>query len=350
MANALNFNTADCHVVGGCDLYTTKAASNDKKLYRSIEQSLESQHSSLLSFSASLSPAKAREAAVDLNLSRSSPFGPLSQSSSRRTFAYLIATLNASHPDYDVSHLLRPSDFHREKSLRKVMHTLDKTLYSLRPKPVVSGTARNWSSQVSSLIPFTSSGTEVWGARMWRLIDKEMSLRECGIYRYLPENDPYDGEDGAIWSYSYFFFNKARKRVCYIYLRGLSIMSHSPIARASAKAIRSPNDSWSSDEPSNRKRARFWLGDRAADVYSGWGEDEDEDITEPWENEGVIPVDYLFGDNEHDPEAAGGRLEDSRLSISSAMSSNPASPHSERSRSKSTVRGVSEDIAERMEV
>jgi hypothetical protein len=30
-----------------------------------------------------------------------SPFGPLNQPSSRRTLFYLIATLNASFPDYD---------------------------------------------------------------------------------------------------------------------------------------------------------------------------------------------------------------------------------------------------------
>ncbi|KAL2057305.1 hypothetical protein ABVK25_002358 [Lepraria finkii] len=43
VTNALNFDTADCHVIGGCDLYTTKAAGADKKLYKNIENSLETQ-------------------------------------------------------------------------------------------------------------------------------------------------------------------------------------------------------------------------------------------------------------------------------------------------------------------
>ncbi|KAI5293182.1 RNA polymerase III-inhibiting protein maf1 [Ascosphaera acerosa] len=135
---ALNFDTADCHVVGGCDLYTTKAAGPDKKLYKTIEHGLESQYESLLRLSASLSPphAHASSAASEslaLNLARVSPFGPLSEHSSRRTYAYLIATLNASHPDYDFSHLLRPSDFRREKSLKRAINTIDSTLFNLRP-------------------------------------------------------------------------------------------------------------------------------------------------------------------------------------------------------------------------
>ena len=180
MTNALNFNTSDCHVVGGCDLYITKAAGSDKKLYKSIENSLESQHESLVRLSASLSPPNAE--LFHLNLSRSSPFGSLSQVSSRRTFAYLIATLNASHPDYDFSHILRPSDFRKERSLRSVMGAVDDALYNLRPRPagVLLAVPSGWSSNAAASGPQTPGGGQTWGPRMWRLIDKEMSLRECG--------------------------------------------------------------------------------------------------------------------------------------------------------------------------
>lgn len=285
MTNTLNFDTADCHVVGGCDLYTTKAAGSDKKLYKNIEQSLESQYASLVSFSAALPSPQASAAAETLNLSRSSPFGPLSQTSSRRTFAYLIATLNASHPDYDFSHLLRPSDFRREKSLKLVMNTLDTTLCNLRPKLSNAhlGTPSHWSSRVFSSVPPASSWSEAWGPRMWRLIDKEMTLNECSVYCYSPEEDPYDGEEGAIWSFNYFFFNKVRKRVCYIYLRGLSIISHGSAPKDPIRTKRGAD--WNLVEPSSSKRARYWLGDRD-DISSAWGDDED-DVIESWENEGV---------------------------------------------------------------
>ena len=136
VTSALNFDTPDCHVIGGCDLYTTKAAGSDKKLYRNIENSLESQYESLLRLSESVSPPQS-SGPSPLNLARPSPFGPLSQISSRRTFAYLIATLNASHPDYDFSHILRPADFRKERSLKTVINTIDSTLYLQYPDPFI---------------------------------------------------------------------------------------------------------------------------------------------------------------------------------------------------------------------
>ncbi|KAH0537680.1 hypothetical protein FGG08_005545 [Glutinoglossum americanum] len=290
VTSALNFDTPDCHVIGGCDLYTTKAAGSDKKLYKSIDKSLESQYQSLLRLSASLSPPQASSAASSLNLSRSSPFGPLTQISSRRTFAYLIATLNASHPDYDFSHILRPTDFRRERSLKSVMNTLNTTLYNLRPRPTNPSLAvpNTWSTSTAPVGSSVTAGNQVWGPRMWALIDKEMDLKECSIYCYTPEEDPYDGEEGAIWSFDYFFFNKARKRVCYLYLRGLSILSHSPMRSASSTRGSSGKRRRSTGAS---KRATYWLGDRAAEgVTGGWGED-DEDGDDVIEHYGDDEVD-----------------------------------------------------------
>ena len=283
VTNALNFDTADCHVVGGCDVYTTKAAGGDKKLYKTIEKSLESQYASVLSFSASLSSQQAQAAGPSLNLSRASPFGSLSQISSRRTFAYLIATLNASHPDYDFSHLLRPSDFKREKSLKKVINTLDTTLYNLRPKPssAFSDEPAHWSTDVTTTVmSSTPQGSEKWSPRMWHLIDKEMSLKECSMYCYVPEEDPYDGEEGALWSFNYFFFNKAKKRVCYLYLRGISMIElasglKTPVATPGGTK-RCVSGTWSiGSEDTSNKRARFWLGDRAGDARLVRDEDDE---------------------------------------------------------------------------
>ncbi|EGC47807.1 mitogen-activated protein kinase [Histoplasma capsulatum var. duboisii H88] len=324
VTSALNFDTEDCHVVGGCDLYTTKAAGGDKKLYKNIENSLESQYESLLRLSASLSPPNASHAAQSLNLSRSSPFGPLSEHSSRRTFAYLIATLNASHPDYDFSHLLRPSDFRRERSLKRVMNTIDTTLFNLRPR---------LERDVTPPLPATSSGphptitTHSWGPRMWKIIDDQMFLKECAVFCYAPEEDPYDGEDGAIWSLNYFFFNKTRKRVCYIYLRGISILS-GPADGTTTPSLagkRYGDDGFSTPDYGARKRARYWLGDRASLRISDSSSDENESpaatarpsrpVVDEYDN-------YLLSD------------EDTRS----------------RSRSKSSVRAMSEEIADAMEV
>ena len=295
LTNALNFDTPDCRVVGGCDAFTTKAAGGDKKLYKDIEHSLEEQYSSLLSFSARLPPRQAEQ--FGINLIRSSPFGSLNQVSSRRTFAYLIATLNASHPDYDFSHLLRPSDFRREKSLHHVMNTIDTTLYNLQPRATaLVSEMPHWSTTPRANLPMTPTGRERWGPRMWQLIDKQMSLGQCSIYSYAPEEDPFtfgDGEDEdetAIWSLNYFFFNKNLKRVCYLYLRGLSMVgsadtpggAKTPSSIATVRPKRPASGTWSlagtseGGEDTGRKRARFWLGDRADNAIVIGDDDEEE--------------------------------------------------------------------------
>ena len=178
---------------------------------------------------------------------------------------------------------------------------------------------------------------------MWQIIDKEMSLKECSVYCYSPEEDPYDGEEGGIWSFNYFFFNKARKRVCYIYLRGLSIISHSPIQKTPISVKRSADGQWDGEVAGASKRARYWLGDRAAgDVTSGWGEDD---------------VDAEAADKEQPVEMSWRDREGSSLSLPDAdgspylLSADEAhSPCSGRGRSQSTMRAISEDIAESMEI
>ncbi|KAK3069195.1 RNA polymerase III-inhibiting protein maf1 [Teratosphaeriaceae sp. CCFEE 6253] len=323
VTNALNFSTPDCHVIGGCDIYTTKAAGGDKKLYKNIEHSLESQYESLVRLSASLSPPynatssddgkgseqdgghrkkRSRTAELpEIDLSRASPFGPLSQITARRTFAYLIATLNASHPDYDFSHLLRPTDFRKERSLRHMMQIVDATLQNLRPKPSMLYLAPPTAVSRSAPVVANSTGNEVWSPiRMWGMIDKEMGLRACEKYRYVPDDDPFDGEDGggSVWSYHYFFFNKEKKRVCYLHLRGLSVISHSPVHAPTylhrPRLMQRKASSVSVGEGAG-KRASYWLGDRVLpdDIdTASYADDDDDDemvIADPDDDEVEVP-------------------------------------------------------------
>ena len=269
VSSSLNFTTPDLYILGGCDLYTTKAAGGDKKLYKNIESDLEAQYASNVQFSRSLSPPQKDAMAQSLNLERKSPFGNLGVGSSRRIYAYLIATLNASHPDYDFSMVLRPSDFKREKSLKTVMNTLDSTLYNLRPRAASSFMTK---SVLQPGAAFPPNSQALWGPNMWRLIDQQMSLKECTIYRYSPEEfDPFeDDEAGHMWSMNYFFFNKVRKRVCYLYLRGISILAQqggtetplrTPIK--DKRGLDEVSEGWMSPTSEGAtKRARYWFGDR----------------------------------------------------------------------------------------
>ncbi|KAL8683212.1 MAG: hypothetical protein Q9186_000824 [Xanthomendoza sp. 1 TL-2023] len=352
VTNALNFDTADSHIIGGCDLYTTKAASADKKLYKTIEQGLEDQHLSRVAISKSLPETHAGSPTQGIDLSRSSPFGPLSQHTSRRTFAYLIATLNASHPDYDFSHLLRPSDFRREKSLRHVMNTLDTTLYSLRPRTTSNaslGIPTYWTTIAASAPAVVASNGDSWNPRKWRLIDKEMSLKDCSIYAYVPEEDPYDGDEGAIWSFNYFFFNKTRKRVCYLYLKSLSIISHSGALKTPVKEKRSADIGWGGSEPGSSKRARYWLGDRedVSGVSHDDDDDEDDYVDSTWDKEAFYSRQEGFDQREGLISVSRSRATET---ISPSLSASSGPSRKSRSRSKSTVRDMNEDIAESIDV
>jgi Maf1 regulator len=161
---------------------------------------------------------------------------------------------------------------------------------------------------------------------MWSLIDKEMTLKECSVYCYAPEEDPYDGEEGAIWSLSYFFFNKARKRVAYLYVRGIPVMSHSPrstLVKRSASGF--------SRENGAKKRARYWLGDRADAITNSRDLDDESDLN-------------LWNPDDDDASF------DATFEGDYGDDYNEADDESDEQEYKGPIRGVSEDIASRMEI
>jgi hypothetical protein len=334
VTSSLNFSTPDLDVIGGCDLYTTKAAGGDKKLYKNIENGLQEQHQAKLQFSRSLSPPQAQLMAPSLNLSRSSPFGNMGITSSRRTYAYMIATLNASHPDYDFSHVLRPADFKREKSLRAVMNNIDTTLFNLRPRPL------NSLLMVQGVTREPANSQTHWGPAMWRLIDQQMSLKECLIFRYAPEDfDPFeDDEEGSMWSMNYFFFNKARKRVCYLYLRGVSVLSHTKDGlQTPIKTKRLADDEsegWLTPDLGASKRARYWLGDRDVEVVV----QDDSDTPMPKAGD-------VLSDEEHFGPPARPVVDEHDNYLLSDEDARSA-----RSRSKSMLRGGSEEVVGPIEI
>ena len=62
--------------------------------------------------------------------------------------------------------------------------------------------------------------------KLWNTLNTEIDLLGCDIYSYNPDltSDPF-GEDGSIWSFNYFFFNKKLKRVVLFTCRALSPFS-----------------------------------------------------------------------------------------------------------------------------
>jgi hypothetical protein len=232
VSDALNFEKHGLQMDGGCDLYSMKAVSDDKKLIGKVNNALNEKHMSNLRIAATLPPSYAAQFAASANLSRASPFGNLSVAHNRRKYANLIAVLNATHQDHDFSNVLRPDDFIRLKSLEQAMAEVDSKIYSAHSGSLPSGTQ-------------TPGGSALWNPKMWNTIDEEMDLENCEVYSYKPEQNPFQAEDETVyWDMHYFFVNvcpkpkkkpgqkikkkskaldrdKRHNRVCYLYLRAL---------------------------------------------------------------------------------------------------------------------------------
>ncbi|NXW09546.1 MAF1 polymerase, partial [Fregetta grallaria] len=150
--------------------------------------------------------------------------GPLSDKCSRKTLFYLIATLNESfRPDYDFS-AAKSHEFSREPSLNWVVNAVNCSLFSAVRE------------DFNALKP-----------HLWDAVDEEICLSECDIYSwggsgagagrrarrgvphasacccsYNPDldSDPF-GEDGSLWSFNYFFYNKRLKRIVFFTCRSI---------------------------------------------------------------------------------------------------------------------------------
>ncbi|KAF8781803.1 repressor of RNA polymerase III transcription MAF1 homolog [Argiope bruennichi] len=192
--SALRFQTGDCLIRGRIESYSCKMAGDHKKLFKMMNAEAGPNDLQALSPPQSMLTATS----PNKNYSRSQSDdgegqGPLCDTINRKTLSYLIATLNASfHPDYDFSHA-KSEEFSREHSVRWVMNAVDSKL---------SANANN--------------DYEALKAQLWSALDHEISLNECDIYSYNPDldSDPY-GEDGCLWSFNYFFFNKRLKRIVF---------------------------------------------------------------------------------------------------------------------------------------
>ena len=330
---ALNFDTPDSAVIGGCDVWTIKAAGSDKKLYKRIERTLEDRHVELLSAIEHLPKKSAAQFSDELNVARETPFGSFKEASNRHTFAYLIATLNATHIDYDFANTLNPDEFRRE-SQRSFMHRVDTTMYYLRPQVYSTG-----------LLPgaVTPLGSPIWSPRSWNLLDSEMDLASSEYYAWEPSDDPF-ADDGAIWSHHFFLYNKERKRVCYFYLRGVSALSNSPSVPTSLISRFKQSKIESSTNAGSRKRAEYWLGSRAKKGLEAYGDSDELDnmvIDHPGEVVDAAEDEYLPARETSMGADHWSSEEDSEVE---------SLKERETSREKSKVRGWSEGVVERMEL
>jgi hypothetical protein len=179
-------DVGDYIVEGDLEAYSCKLAGLDKKVQKALDHDVQLG-------SSPLEMAK-------------SPVGPLAESSSRKTLIYLILTLNHIYPDYDFG-LLRAQHFQKEDSIGNVEATVNSHLLEV---------ARVWENT-------PGYGDAPLLSTMWAAMEEAIALKDCDIYSYKSdlESDPF-GEQGSVWSFNYFFYNRKLKRILYISCRGIS--------------------------------------------------------------------------------------------------------------------------------
>ena len=161
----------------------------------------------------------------------------MAEPAARRTLVHLILTLNHAYPDYDFG-ALRAHHFKKEPGPASVEDAVDAHLL---------GVARVWDAT-----PGYGGADTPFLEALWGAIDSAAGLGECDVYSYKSdgEADPFgelcgrDGgcwfstrpsffnqppphphstaEDGAVWSFNFFFYNRRSKRVVYFACRGLA--------------------------------------------------------------------------------------------------------------------------------
>jgi len=125
-----------------------------------------------------------------------SPFGPLNENASRKTFFYLLSTLNAAFPDYEFSDV-KPEAFSKLPGA------------NLAKARVMNRIAQ-------------------FAQQIWSAIDETIQIEESDVYEFRPEDegsDPY-GEDATFWTFHFFFYNRKLKRIVFFTACALS-----PIAK-----------------------------------------------------------------------------------------------------------------------
>jgi len=201
---ALSVDMDNCRIEGRIESYSCKMAGNDKKLFKTVQGNAESSPGGDLQVLSPPQSTVSHSPVKSYGRSLSDGEGYLCDTISTKTLFYLISTLNASfNPDYDFSES-KSDEFSKEPSAEWVLNVVDSQLQT--------------------------TAKDVFGClkqNLWAAIDEEIMLRECDVYSYNPDlsSDPF-GEEGSIWSFNYFFYNKKLKRIVLFTCRASSVSSY----------------------------------------------------------------------------------------------------------------------------
>jgi len=211
--SSLSVQTGDSVIDGRVESWSCKMAGNDKKLFKSVCGNTPEGSGAVLAPNdlQALSPPQSylphspcAGSQYSRSLSEDTAAPVLLDTISTKTLFYLISTLNASfQPDYDFSDA-KSGEFSREPSLQHIVNAVDSQLFA------------------------TSGDTfSTLRHQLWNTLDEEITLNDCDVYSYNPDlsSDPY-GEEGCIWSFNYFFYNKKMKRIVFFTCRARTPALH----------------------------------------------------------------------------------------------------------------------------
>ncbi|KAG1452706.1 hypothetical protein G6F46_009592 [Rhizopus delemar] len=198
---AFRWETSECVLTGRVEAYSCKSAGTDKKLFKTLEH----RYNTLAP--GSISPD---------DLQVISPFGRLTESTPRKTFFYLLATLNAAFPDNDFEDV-RPEQFMKMPSVEMVMNSVNTTLFNLG-NDVIVNKYRQVGYKIDLVLFYLF-------CRLWDVLDEIVQFNECDVYTYNSDvdDDPMNEEEGYLWSLNYFFFNRKLKRMIFFSIKSESL-------------------------------------------------------------------------------------------------------------------------------
>ncbi|XP_030830947.1 repressor of RNA polymerase III transcription MAF1 homolog [Strongylocentrotus purpuratus] len=198
ISEALAMEMGECRILGKVESYSCKMAGQDKRLFKLLSQENGHSPSELQALSPPQSALTVQHPNIVSRSSGDEAGGPLCHTCSRKMIFYLISTLNAAfHPDYDFSDA-KSDEFSREPSLDWTVNAVDGNLFSAG--------GELYTTQIRP--------------KLWAAINDEINATECEIYSYSPDlsSDPF-GEEGVLWSFNYFFYNKKLKRILFFTCR-----------------------------------------------------------------------------------------------------------------------------------
>ncbi|XP_031285246.1 repressor of RNA polymerase III transcription MAF1 homolog [Pistacia vera] len=172
-----HLNLGERTIKGNLEAYSCKHTGTDKRLSLSLEHEI-------LDYLGKSSDTDS-----------SSPAEYLLSRSSRKTLIYLVLTLSHMYPDFDFS-AVKAHQFFTEESWDIFKQIFETYMFEA---------SKEWAE--------ADSGCSLLET-LYKALDEVVRLPECEIYSYNPDSDadPFL-EKGAIWSFSFFFYNRKLKRV-----------------------------------------------------------------------------------------------------------------------------------------